>query len=131
MTWLRPYLNHNRASIKHPRTSTNAKLEIASKGFDSLDVDLLLRLGGLLPISDLRSGSVQPGLLLLLGLGPVLVQEPEELDGGVLVEGVTELGDCWGDLQTLVEDDLLSLESDVFRPFDESGDVSGRLDVLA
>jgi hypothetical protein len=38
-------------------------------------------------------------LLLLLGFGLVLVEELEELGGGVLVEGVRELGNCGGDLR--------------------------------
>jgi len=67
----------------------------------------------------------------LLGLGSVLVQETEKLGGSVLVESVGELSDSGRDLESLVKNDLLSLESDIFRPFDEAGQVSGRLDVLA
>jgi len=40
----------------------------------------------------------ETSLLLLLGFGLVLVEELEELGGGVLVKGLTELGDCGGDL---------------------------------
>ena len=40
----------------------------------------------------------ETSLLLLGGLGLVLVEELEELGGGVLVEGVRELGDRGGDL---------------------------------
>lgn len=42
-----------------------------------------------------------------------------------------ELSDCWRNLQTLVEDDLLALETNVFRPFDETGQISDWSDVLA
>jgi len=67
----------------------------------------------------------------LLGLWPVLVQETEKLSGSVLVESVGELGNSGRDLESLVKNDLLSLESDIFGPFDKAGQVSGRLDVLA
>lgn len=65
----------------------------------------------------------ETSLLLLLGFRLVLVEQLEQLGGGVLVQGVAELGDRGGDLQSLVEDDLLSLESDILRPLDESGQV--------
>jgi hypothetical protein len=42
----------------------------------------------------------ETSLLLLLGLGLVLVEELEELGGGVLVKGLTELSDGRGDLST-------------------------------
>ena len=103
--------------------------------------------GGLLTLGGLGLGLLEKtGLLLLLGLGLVLVQELEELGGGVLVQGVAELGDRRGDLkkasdiisttrrpilssdrrthlEPLVEDDLLPLEPDVLGPLDESGQV--------
>ena len=55
-------------------------------------------------------------LLLSLGLGSVLVKEFECLGGGVSVEGVGELGDRRGDLETQVQDLLLALETDVLWP---------------
>ena len=39
-------------------------------------------------------------------------------------------GPGW-DLETLVQNDLLPLEADIFRPFDERGEVSLGSDVLA
>jgi len=42
---------------------------------------------------------------------------------------VRELGNGGGNLEPLVEDDLLSLESNVLGPFDESGQVSLGWDV--
>ena len=42
-----------------------------------------------------------------------------------------ELGDGGRDLETLVQNDFLPLEADVFGPFDETGEVSLGPDVLA
>jgi hypothetical protein len=42
-----------------------------------------------------------------------------------------ELGDGRGNLETLVQDGLLTLKTDVFRPFNEAAEVSLRLNVLA
>lgn len=59
-----------------------------------------LLLDGLVTGGNLGLGLRQESsLLLLLGLGLVLVEEGEELGGGVLVEGVRELGDRGGDLR--------------------------------
>ena len=49
----------------------------------------------------------------------------------VLLKGSRELIDCWGHLQSLHKDALLSLDSDVLRPFDETGEVSFWLDVTS
>lgn len=103
-------------------------------GFDEGDtvVETVLGEQGLLAVLGGVSGLVgslglgflqQSGLLLLLGFGLVLVEQLEQLGGGVLVQGVTELGDRGGDLQSLVEDDLLSLQSNVLGPLDESGQI--------
>jgi len=75
-------------------------------------------------------GSSETSLLLLLGLGSVLVKQLEKLSGGVLVQGVGELGNGRGNLQTALKDDLLPLKANVLRPFHESGEVSGGLNVL-
>lgn len=98
-----------------------------------LDVDWLWSsLGvGLLAVSDLLGSSIETSLLLLLGLWSVLVQELEHVGGGVLVDCVAELSNCRWDLESLVEDDLLALETDVLWPLDESGQVTRWLDVLA
>lgn len=42
-----------------------------------------------------------------------------------------ELGNGRRDLEALVQDDLLALESDVLRPLHEAGQVRARTDVLA
>ena len=41
-----------------------------------------------------------------------------------------ELVDCWGDLETGLENSLLPLEPDVFGPFDEATEIPLGLDVL-
>ena len=67
-----------------------------------LGKDGLLRVlgGGLVTLLlSLLSLGEETSLLLLLGLGLVLVEELEELGGGVLVKGVRELGDRGGDLR--------------------------------
>ena len=85
---------------------------------------LLLTLG-----SGGSSGS-ETGLLLLLGLGAVLVKELEQLGSSVLVEGVGELSNGRGDLETLVEDNLLALKANIFGPLDEASQVGLGLDIL-
>jgi len=53
------------------------------------------------------------------------------LSGSVLVESVGELSNCRWDLEALVEDDLLTLKTNVLRPFDEAGQVSLGTNILA
>ena len=96
-----------------------------------LDEEGLLALIGLLALSDLLGALLEANLLLALGLSLVLVQETEHLHGGVLVQNLGELSDRGGNLETLVKDNLLSLETNVFGPFHESGEISGRLDRLS
>ena len=60
----------------------------------------------------------------------LLVQQLEQLSSSVLVQSVRELCDSRRDLEALVEDDLLALKADIFRPFDEAGQVGLWLDVL-
>lgn len=47
----------------------------------------------------------------------------------VSVDGGLELVQCWGNLESLEEDSLLSLEDNVFGPSDESGQISDGLDI--
>ena len=49
----------------------------------------------------------------------------------VLVYGVRELVDGWGNLETLHEDGLLSLNADVLRPFDETSKVTFGLNITS
>lgn len=69
--------------------------------------------------------------LLLTRFGTVLVQETEQLTGGVLVEGVVELVESRRDLEALVEHDLLALQADVFGPLHEVGEVALGLHIAA
>lgn len=88
------------------------------------DILLLLALGD--------GGGLLDETLLLLGLGlrAVLGEELEGLRSGVAVQGVLELGNRRGDLQTHVQNLLLALEADIFGPLDEAGQVALGLDVL-
>jgi len=90
------------------------------------------RLGGLdlLLLGNGGGGGLKTSLLFEFALRAVLVEELEELSSRVLVEGVRELGNGGGDLETLVEDDLLALEADVFGPLDEAGQIALGLDIL-
>ena len=47
----------------------------------------------------------------------------------VLVNGMGELSNGWGNLEALHKDGLLSLNADILGPLDETGEVSHRLDV--
>jgi len=89
-----------------------------------IPLDLLAVVG-----SDSGGLLIQTSLLLLLCLGLVLVQETEKLGSGVLVKRVRELSERGWDLESLVEDNLLSLETDIFGPLDESCKITRRLDV--
>jgi len=96
-----------------------------------LDEEGLLRLVRLLAIGEVGSLGLEANLLLLLRLSLVLVEETEELSGSVLVEDVSELSDRGRSLETLVEDNLLSLETNVLGPLDEASQVGGRSDGLS
>lgn len=93
-----------------------------------------LWLGGLLWGGSVLGGLGDLGeslLLLSTGLRSVGVEEFEELGGGILVQGVLELGKCRWDLEPLVEDLLLTLKLDVFRPFHEPREVLLWLHILS
>lgn len=49
---------------------------------------------------------------------------------GLAVQSLRELVNCRGDLQTLVQNCPLALQTDIARPFHESGQIPFRLDVL-
>ena len=94
-----------------------------------LDADrLLLRvvLAGLL----LLGIRLQALLLALLVLGPVLVQQLEQVDGQVAVERVLELVDRGRHLQSLVQHLALTLDAHILRPLDIAAEVAARLNVL-
>jgi len=77
------------------------------------------------------SSGGKTSLLLLLRLRAVLVKQFKKLSRSVAIQSVRELSDSRGDLQTLVEDDFLALEANIFRPFDEASEIALMLDVLA
>lgn len=60
----------------------------------------------------------------------ILVEKLEQLGGRVLVQSVRELCNGGRHLETLVKDDLLALETNVFGPLDETGQVGLGTDVL-
>ena len=95
------------------------------------DVGLLADV--LLLLALLDGGGLLGQALLLLGLGlrTVLVEELQDLGGGVAVEDVLELGDRRGHLQAHVEDLALALEQDILGPLHHAREVALRLDVLA
>jgi hypothetical protein len=97
-----------------------------------LGKEWLLRVLGLslLVLSSGLSDSIKASLLLLLSLRAVFVQKLEKLGSSVLVEGVGELSNGGGNLETLVEDDLLALKTNIFRPLDEAGQVFLGLNIL-
>jgi len=76
------------------------------------------------------STSQKSGLLLSSVLWSVLLSKLEESSGSLSVKGVGELVNHWWDLQSLLENGLLTLKSDVFWPSDESSKISLRLDIL-
>jgi len=83
-----------------------------------------LSLGSLSLLGSLLGNSEQALLLRGSVLGSVLSQELEKNGGSVLIESLGELVDCRGNLQSVQQDALLSLESNVLRPLHESGQVA-------
>jgi hypothetical protein len=100
-------------------------------------VEAELKVHGLLGLaSGFTSGAslsigLQSAGLLLVGLGSVLGHKLEELGSLVLLEGLGELVDLGRDLESLHEDALLALNSDVSRPSHKSGEVALWLDVAS
>jgi len=67
----------------------------------------------------------------LLRLRAVLIQQLEQVRSSVLIQGMRELSDGGWHFETLVQNDLLPSEADVFGSIDETGEVSLGSDVLA
>jgi len=103
-------------------------LVLLDEGGDVVKAELKVAwLGGL-------SGSglsllLQSLLLVLSGLWGVFTEKLKDFASLVLVNSVGELVDGRGDLESLHQDSLLPLNSDVSWPFDETGEVSLWLDV--
>jgi len=74
---------------------------------------------------------LEAGSLLELGFGTILLQDLEQLDGGLLVQCLGELVDWWRDLQALLQDSLVALDANVLGPSDETRQVTFWLDALA
>jgi len=83
-----------------------------------------------LSFSLLGGTSPKPLLLRLLGFRAILVQEREQVDGSLPIQGLRELVDWWRNLDTAVKDGLLPLEANVFGPTDETAQITTWLDVL-
>lgn len=92
------------------------KTELEGDWLWSDEAVLLSALSGL-------SLGLESGLLVLGGLWGVLSEELEKLGGLVLVNGLGELVESWWGLESHEEDSLLSLDSHVLWPLDESGKI--------
>ena len=103
------------------------RMVLINKFITPLDTNLcrLLFFGGSF------GSSLKTFLLFDLGLWAVFVEKLEKLRSSVFVESVGELGNSWGNLQALREDNLLALKADVLWPLDEASEVSFGTDVLA
>ena len=98
------------------------KTELEGDWLWSDEAVLLSALSGL-------SLGLESGLLLLGGLWRVLGEELEELGSLVLVNGLGELVEGWWRLESHEENSLLSLDSHILWPLDESGKILLWLDV--
>jgi hypothetical protein len=80
----------------------------------------------------LRGDLLQSVLLFSSRLRSVLVKYLEKLSSSLSVDDTRlELIDGWRNLDSLIEDSFLSLDSNVSRPLDESGQISLVSDVLS
>ena len=70
-------------------------------------------------------------LLGSLVLGADLVEDAEELGGGVLVQRVGELVDCGRHLEAVLQHAMLALEAHVLGPTHEAGQIALGLDVVS
>lgn len=84
-----------------------------------------------LSCSFLFSTSQQPLLLLLLSFWPVFVCQLQKLRGCLAIQSLTELVDCRGHLQALVQNGALALQPDVAGPFHKAGEITLGLDILS
>ena len=98
------------------------KTELEGDWLWSDEAVLLSALSGL-------SLGLESGLLVLGGLWGVLGEELQKLGGLVLVNGLGELVERWWGLESHEEDSLLSLDSNVLWPLDESGKILLWLDI--
>ena len=87
----------------------------------------------LLPLAICHSCSLLEETLLFLnpGLGSVLVEEPKDLSGRVLVGDLLELGKSRRHLEAHLENLLLALKAHILGPLHHAREVAAGLNVLA
>jgi len=106
----------------------NQSGDVVQSVLDAVDLGRWLSDLGVLVLG---GGSQQSSLLLNSSLGSVLVQQLEQLNGRWLVSSSGELVERGGNLQSVQQDSLLSLEDDVSGPLNESSEISLGLNVLS
>ena len=103
------------------------------EGGDVVDTVLHLQglgaLVGLVAVSLGLSGRFDTSLLLGAALGAVLVHQTEQLSGGVLVHGLSELVYRGGDLEALQEYTLLALKAHILGPTHKAANIALGLDI--
>lgn len=95
-----------------------------------LDIDGLLTRRNLLTLNFGSGNGLQTFLLLNLALRLVLGEETEYLGGSILIQGAVELVDRRWDLQALLQDGALALQTDIQRPLDVASQVALGLDII-
>jgi len=123
LKWVDIVGDDNELSLTFLDESGNVvKTELEGDWLWSDEAVLLSALSGL-------SLGLESGLLVLGGLWGVLGEELKKLGGLVLVNGLGELVESWWGLESHEEHSLLSLDSHVLWPLDESGKILLWLDV--
>lgn len=80
----------------------------------------------------LRFGGLLQALLLgQLRFWTIFLQQFEQLNGILFVQCLRKLMDWWWDLQSLLQNGFLALHTNIFRPTNETGQITFWLDVLS
>lgn len=93
------------------------------------EVWLLLR-GDFLSLGLGLSNLLQSLFLGQWRLWAVFLQQLKQLHGSLFVQRLAELVNWWWNLQTLLEYSLLPLDTDVFGPSHETGEITLGLNIL-